>query len=120
VASKKQRFQEFLRRLELSPPAPTLGEARRLIDATLNAVEDEMSGVPYNPTTWLTDGRTYPVQDDNIRGVPGQPNVKRARSKDHNIYLGKNGAICIVQISTHEVLLDKPGEDGNLISAGVR
>jgi uncharacterized protein YPO0396 len=119
VASRKQRFQEFLRRLEISPPAASLGEARTLIDATLNAVEDEMSGVPYNPTTWLTDGRMYPVQDDNIRDVPGQPNVKRARSKDHNVYIAKNGAIRIVQISTNEVALDKPGQDGNHITAGI-
>jgi uncharacterized protein YPO0396 len=120
VASRKQRLREFLHRLERSSCASSLDEARKLIDATLNAVEDEMSGVPYNPTTWLTDGRMYPVQDDNIRDLPGHPTVKRARSKDHNTYIAKNGAIRIVQISTKEVVLDKPGEDGNVVSRGVQ
>jgi uncharacterized protein YPO0396 len=120
VASRKHRFQEFLRRLERSPSASSLDQARKLIDTTLNAVEDELSGVPYNPATWLTDGRMYPVQDDNIRDVPGRSDVKRARSKDHNIYIGTNGAIRIVQISTKEVALDKPGQDGQGIPAGVQ
>jgi len=33
----------------------------------------------------------------------------RLRANDHKIYLGKNGAIRIVQISTDETALDKPG-----------
>ena len=61
----------------------------------------------------------YPVQDDNIRDVPGQPDVKRARSKDHNIYIANNGAIRIVRISTNEIALDKPGHDGLHIPSGV-
>ena len=95
-------------------------DARKLLDDTLNAVEDEMSGVPHNPTTWLTDGRMYPVQDDNIRDVPGQPDVKRLRANDHNIYIGKNGAIRIVQISTNETALDKPGQDGHRIPSEIQ
>ena len=120
MASKKQRFQEFLRRLTRSPSASTLDEARKLLDDTLNAVEDEMSGVPHNPAAGLTDGRMYPVQDDNIRDVPGQPDIKRLRSKDHNIYVGKNGAIRIVQISTNEIALDKPGQDRQRIPSGIQ
>ena len=120
MASRKDRFQELLRRLDKSPNATSLDDARKLLDDTLNQVEDEMSGVPNNPTAWLTDGRMYPVQDDNIRDVPGQPDVKRARSKDHNIYIGANGAIRIVQISTNDVALDKPGRDGQRITTGVQ
>lgn len=120
MASRKERLQEFLRRLAKSPNAATFDEARRLVDDTLNTVEDEMSGVPHNPRTWLTDGRMYPVHDDNIRDVPGQPDVKRLRDKDHNIYIGKNGAIRIVQISTNELALDKPGQDSQRIPSGVK
>ena len=120
MASRKQRLQEFLRRLANSPNAPTFDEAKKLVDQTLNAVEDEMSDVPYNPNTWLTDGRMYPVQDDNIHDVAGHPDVKRARSKDHNIFIGKNGAVRIVQISTNEIALDKPGRDGVQLPAAIQ
>jgi hypothetical protein len=55
------------------------------------------------------------VQDDNIRDVPGQPDLKRLRAQDHYIYIGTNGAIHIQQVSTKNVILDKPGKDGRKV-----
>jgi hypothetical protein len=115
VASRPQRLQEFLRRLDQAPPTSTFDEGRKLVDDTLNTVEDELSGVPFNQATWLTDGRMYPVQDDNIRDVPGRLDVKRLRATDHNIYIATNGAIRIEQVSTRTVVLDKPGKDGRKV-----
>jgi hypothetical protein len=115
VASRTERLQEFLRRLEQAPPASTFEEGRKLADNTLNTVEDELSGVPFNPATWLTDGRMYPVQDDNIRDVPRRPDVKRLRTADHNVYIATHGAIRIEQISTKTVVLDKAGKDGRKV-----
>ena len=89
---KHERFAEVLLRLEAAPPCSDFRTARALIDATLNAVEDELSGVSFQAENWYFDGRMYPVQDDNVRVVPGYPEVWRLTSAGHDTYVGSKGS----------------------------
>ena len=111
AASRAARLIEFLERLSAAPAATSDEMAYELISRTLNEVEDEMSGTPFNPDTWLSDGRLYPPQHDSQRTVASHPFVKRFRSRAHNTYVAANGAIEIRDLS-NTVLLQKAGSDG--------
>ncbi|HEV2331061.1 MAG TPA: hypothetical protein VGY56_19945 [Verrucomicrobiae bacterium] len=111
MSSKAKRLQEFLDRLEAAPPASSADEAFGLIVSTLNAVEDELSGVPFRPENWRNDGRLYPPQEDARVKYPEHPSLRKYRSKGHYNYIGLNGSIRIETLEA-EILLDKPGRDG--------
>lgn len=110
--TKTQRLQELIKRLGVLPPASSFEEAKKQLDDTLNAVEDELTAIPFNPEAWETDGRMYPVRSDNVRTVPGHPSVKRLRSRGHNTFIGANGSIEIQAAVGAAVLFRKPGADG--------
>ena len=111
VASKAERFEEFLRRLREADPVSSAEEALELLSNILNGVEDEMTDVPLDPTRWQTDGRMYPPQSDSRRTVAERSNVARYRSRAHNTYIGDNGAIEIVEIDG-PVIFQKAGANG--------
>jgi len=107
---KSARLAELFRRLAVAPAVSSMAEAKTLLDDTLNAVEDDLTGIAFNPSAWATDDRMYPPQEDNRRTVPGRPDVARYRSRSHNTYIGANGAIEI-RSDTNEVLFRKAGAD---------
>ncbi|MHB8730748.1 MAG: hypothetical protein ACYDAB_03040 [bacterium] len=111
AASKAKRLEEFYQRLRELPAATSFEEAWTQINRTLNQVEDEMSGVPYDPSKWQTDGRLYPPQPDSERKVSGYPKVRRFRSLQHNTLIGENGSIEIRTLAGG-VVLSKNGADG--------
>jgi hypothetical protein len=113
-ATKPDRVAEFLRRLGAAPAANDFDQAYTQLCDILNAVEDEMTSIPFDPDNWQTDGRLYPPQMDNIRMVPDRPDVRRFRSKGHSTLIGNNGAIEI-RSASGQVVLSKPGADGRLL-----
>ena len=114
TATKAERFAEFLRRLGAAPAASGFGEAFQQLGDILNAVEEEMTSIPFDPANWQSDGRMYPPQMDSVRAVPGRSDVKRFRSKSHNTLIGVNGAFEIRDLSGQPILT-KPGADGQTL-----
>jgi len=117
--TQAERVAEFLKRLSEARPAGSHDEAFSLVRDTLNAVEDQFSGVAFDPDKHLTDGRLYPPQQDSRRSVPGRGDVVRYRSRGHNTLIASNGAIRIEKIGKGGELsiccLDKPGADGRTV-----
>lgn len=109
---KTERLQLLLARLTAAPRAATADEALALIENRLNRVEDELTHIPHDPKAWLADGRMYGPRSDSARRVPGHPDVTRYRSRGHNIWIARNGAIRISEVSSGATLLDLPGADG--------
>ncbi len=114
-ASRAVRLREFLRRLDLAPPAASHDEAMRQIVEILNRVEDEMTTIPHDPTLPINDGRMYPPQPDSKRSVSGRADLTRYRSKGHSTLIGNNGSIRIVQGTAGPALFAKPGADGQIL-----
>jgi hypothetical protein len=115
---KRERLRVFFGRLNAAPPASTHNAAVALFEATLNGVEDEMSGAPYNLANSPQDGRMYPPQPDNVRPYVNQTGATvgtRHRSAWHITWVGANGAIKIASARDKAIHLDKPGQDGRKV-----
>ena len=108
---RAERLAEFFRRLEAALPAESSQEAFDQLAAVLNEVEDEMTTIANQPELWQTDGRMYPPQPDSARSVEGHPGVTRFRSRGHNTFIGKNGAIEIQEVASNRLLFSKSGAD---------
>lgn len=119
--SKPQRLAEFLRHLSEAPAAQSYQEARQQVEAILNAVEDELTDIPFNLDASHSDGRMYPPLDDTEKKA-GHPGFRRFRTKAHNLLFGTNGSIRIHCVppppekwAVGVVIFDKAGLDGRRI-----
>jgi hypothetical protein len=115
MVDRAERISELLRRLTDAPSCATAEEAMTLLETTLNDVENQMSGVPFNPNYPMDDGRMYAPREDARREVEGHPDLLRYRSRKHNIYVSKDGALRIEEVRERLCLLNKPGQSGRTI-----
>jgi hypothetical protein len=116
MLSRAERLEEFYRRLGAAPVASSFEEAYNQICDVMNEMEDELTTIPYDPTTFGRDQRLYPPQMDSEFA---DPNLIRARAfgnRKHTTIVGDNGAIQIVVTATRSEKFSKPGADG----AGIR
>lgn len=70
---KRERLNEFFRRLLAAPNAGTAEEAVMQLAHVLDAVEDELAGIPNVPENWETDrGSIHPSRTPRARcrGIP--------------------------------------------------
>lgn len=109
--SRRERLNEFYRRLARAPAAGSFQEARQQQIDILNGVEDELTDIPYDPERWALDGRMYPPQNDSMKRMPEHSGVRRFRSFRHYTYIGENGAIEITG-TDGVVEFHKNGRDG--------
>lgn len=108
---KSARLAELYARLTAAPAAAGHDQAFDLLERMVNAVEDEMSGVPYNPASSHNDGRMYPPSREFE--VDSDTSGSRCyRQRGHKTYIGLNGAIKIVKLGSTQVVLSKAGADG--------
>jgi hypothetical protein len=108
---KRYRLQEIYRRLTQVPAAGTFDEMRAQLADVINAVEDQLTGIPYDPANWRNDERIYPVYDDNVFDVAGHPRVTLLRAKKNLVYIGDNGS-AEIRNASGDVAFRKPGRDG--------
>jgi hypothetical protein len=109
------RLEEFCLRLLAAPACASKVEAFELLSRTLIEVENEFSGIAFDPAFPRDDGRMYPPRDDAHRAVPGRDDLHRYRSQGHNTYFSESGAILIVDLNK-VVLLDKADHNARSIT----
>ncbi len=113
MLTKRQRLDEVYRRLAAAAPARNAAGALALLAQTINAVEDELSGLPYDQLasrTMVAGPRMYPPLPDSRRpGIVG--GVDEYAAAKHRILIGANGAMS-VRHDLGAVELSKPGADG--------
>ncbi|SNQ48029.1 conserved hypothetical protein [Frankia canadensis] len=105
-----ERLQIVYHRLDELPPPASAQEALTQLNTTLDAVEDEYSGVPRDPNPGLKfDGRMYPPRDDYINRQPD--GGLEAVTKGNIIKIGPTGETTILSRRSEEVVYYRPAAD---------
>jgi hypothetical protein len=116
AVTKGERLAEFLDRLRRAPPASSAEGALELVNEILNAVEDELSGIPYDPDAAqqrVTDGRMYGPHAAFASPWRDRQDVTRYAHARHDTFLQDDGAILIRLRRSGTVLLSKHSSEGS-------
>jgi hypothetical protein len=114
-----RRLEFFFDRLSAAEAAADHDAAMALLAATLNGVEDEFSGVPYNPEEPGSDGRMYPPNERFRYPKWERPGIRCYRQVAHATFVAENGAVEIRERTGSElgrIIFEKPGRDGRRVS----
>jgi hypothetical protein len=114
-ATKAERMVEFRARLAKAPSASSAEEALALVNRVLDQVEDELSGIPYDPAAvrqLVTDGRMYGPHASFASSWKDRHDITRFAHARHDTFIRDNGVILIRLRNPLTILLSKPGADG--------
>jgi hypothetical protein len=116
AATKRDRLNEIVRRLNGLPAFHDGTSARSALEEVIRDVEDELSGVAENPNSATSppDGRMYPPHE-LYEKASGSPRVRLFKQTGHQTWFGENGAMRIQQ-SNGVIEIDKPGADHRTIT----
>jgi hypothetical protein len=117
--SKRERLAEILARLEAAPPAASADEAVASLNAIIDAVEDEMTDIPYDPAAaeqLLTDGRMYGPHAKFASDYRDRGDLTRYAHTAHDTFVQANGAILVRLRRPGTVLVSKAGADGREVT----
>ena len=109
ILTKSERLEIFQSQLANAKPASNQEEAIRLINNTLDKVEDTYSGVPKSEgIPNRDDGRMYGILDDKYITTL-EDGTKVARTKGNRIILKQDGGFEIQTKDGSKTLFSKPG-----------
>jgi hypothetical protein len=115
--SKDERVTLLFCLLNNLPSSFICNESKVVCDAVLNFIEDNLSGVPSDPTAYRSDGRLYPAMSDQMIKSK-HADVQVYRHVSHVSLFGSNGAFLILNRRFprgSEPLVDRAGTDGRKI-----
>ncbi len=117
--SKTERLKLLYEYLSQCEPATDYDSALALISATLMEIEDQYSGVPYDPAEAGVDGRMYAPAERYRRAQWERLGVRCYWQVAHATFLADNGAIEVrprVGANLGAISFEKAGKDGRKVS----
>lgn len=122
VLPRWARLEVYYHRMRMAPAVRSHSEAMQLMADVLNGVEEEFSGVPYDPLEPGNDGRMYPPDPRFLARRASPSGVRVYRQRGHVTYVAENGAIETREVQSDAegifeyTVLDKVGSDGRRVS----
>lgn len=111
---RHERINIVIQRVDADTIPNSIEEAWDTLNKHLKEVEDEFSGQPYEPHRYGQDGNKRMYLPTLGSGIYSdfESNTKTINLLACQLYLSNGGAIRIDVIDTKDVLINKPGANG--------